>query len=852
MAPSPAVIAVSEFVQIGLHRKQSSLARALESFVLTELYKKNWLSAKFIPGVKAEKPSLLREQRVEFVLSGTVISSERRDVATLQLIRVDNGEIISFTDGINTENPLPDFERLVSKILSEIKKGIPEKSVIGDHLIAISIPFENEIENSDEGFLIPLQMSKALGKKEIQHVKFHLYDEKEKDKKSDQSPTARLMGKVSKKNSKIQIDLELRDKFDFGLTHKVIVDEESKHLVFAKLVTWTSEVIKGMIKPDGQWRNDVSSLGDPDTLFRKAVDLYSTSHFDSALFYLRLAIRGNPNNLQYRKLIVANYLAKAEYKMALSELEGIPTNSKELLGPEDVEVFFQKGSAYLGLREYGKAADNFQIALKSVKDPELKYQINLNLAETYEQMEEIENAITYFLGAQATKRLEPEAYIGLAHLFIAQDSLSIAKYYLTQAIDTVPRLQRSLIVHEYINLAKLFLLQAKLDQALDIVKKVKNEDPNNMKALVLLGEIYLLSTDYDKAIENLKIAGELDKSDWVIFKLLSKAYLGKKEYEKAMQTLNEAIQYNPEVPQLYAEIAEMLHTMAKNAEQEPEKTALQLRAIEAAKKGLGFDQQFGLSYSLLAQVYFDMEKWEMARDNARKAIDLNPALISPYKILFDALQKLGKTEKELKKIIEEVELRYENNANIQQVILSLYHDKLFDFEKAYQVSRRLANNAPMSLEYKVALVESAIASGRNIEAEMEVGFLRESKDLDYTLRYVGLVLSVVTLLWNENWEEAQLTVNELFVFVEDLSKYFVPEWSFNGLLYYFHNIENGGKYADVIVLIEELLHIAEDSNDNEKSKRFEDWNQKVTEFLKDKKSSGTQTNLGIKKYGLAS
>ncbi len=70
-----------------------------------------------------------------------------------------------------------------------------------------------------------------------------------------------------------------------------------------ELANWASELIKGMINANGTWRDDVSSLGDPNLLFSNAVDLYSVNQFDSALFYLRLAVSMDPKNLRYRKLI---------------------------------------------------------------------------------------------------------------------------------------------------------------------------------------------------------------------------------------------------------------------------------------------------------------------------------------------------------------------------------------------------------------------------------------------------------------------------------------------------------------------------------------------------------------------
>ncbi len=204
------------------------------------------------------------------------------------------------------------------------------------------------------------------------------------------------------------------------------------------------------------------------------------------------------------------------------------------------------------LLTYEKALDEFkksefQKSIETIRELILKdgtkYEYHYLAAHDYWSLGNYKSAINHFQAAIKFKPEDPKAYIDLVKLFENSKNLKTALSFCESSIEKFPNEYELKILQ-----AGLLLKFGRFEFVNSILEKLKTENPNDYRPILLESNIYFARKDFEKAELTLKWANSLSPENPFVNNNLAilheQIYLSliQKKSPDAKQKLNQALE----------------------------------------------------------------------------------------------------------------------------------------------------------------------------------------------------------------------------------------------------------------------------------------------------------------------
>lgn len=183
--------------------------------------------------------------------------------------------------------------------------------------------------------------------------------------------------------------------------------------------------------------------------------------------------------------------------------------------------------------------------------------------------------------------------------------------------------------------------EKKFDEAISILKEFLAKNPEFYPALINLAECYREKGDYDQAIEFYQQAMAESKKDdrWakeVVAKALSgigECYLRKGDLDQAQNYFKQAVDFSPDDEMVAYNVGELYFSNQKLDE-----------AIHYFSLAIKIKPDWALPYYKLGLVYLNKNDFDLARENLKKFLNLEPTseLAATAKNILEYLEKIKK------------------------------------------------------------------------------------------------------------------------------------------------------------------------------------------------------------------
>ena len=225
----------------------------------------------------------------------------------------------------------------------------------------------------------------------------------------------------------------------------------------------------------------------------------------------------------------------------------------------------------------------------------------------------------------ATSPHYPKAQLRLGTIYYAAGRPDLAETFLRTHL----RLQASPEGHTL--LAGVLLNQGKFDPAVESARKAIALDNSYARAHTALGMIYATMEDFPRALAAFRSALELDDKDANTWFLLGRSYFLSHQPGMAREALENALQLNPQVVEIYSQLAQTLARLGESARAEEIFT----RGVEKNRLRTPPDKGIHIAYGLfLAGLEREEESCEQFRAVTRFAPQDPEAHYELAKVLF--------------------------------------------------------------------------------------------------------------------------------------------------------------------------------------------------------------------------
>ena len=226
----------------------------------------------------------------------------------------------------------------------------------------------------------------------------------------------------------------------------------------------------------------------------------------------------------------------------------------------------------------------------------------------------------------------------------------------------------------------------KFTLAIDLYKKILNINPNNLKAIFLLGTLFAQIKKFKEAEEflsklikiNPRIA-DAHNNLGLVFKELG-------ELDKAETSIKKAIELNPK----HADAHNNLGLLFKELGEIDKSKISHEKAIELNPKHAD-------AYNNLASLYKKFGEFKKSEIFYEKAIEINPRYVEAHNNLMELYEKTNQDDK-LNSAIANAEKLIKNNANVKLFKGKLLHKKEFFLEAIENLNSFSFDSKKITLE----------------------------------------------------------------------------------------------------------------------------------------------------------
>jgi len=432
--------------------------------------------------------------------------------------------------------------------------------------------------------------------------------------------------------------------------------------------------------------------------------------------------------------------------------------AKSAAGPGLADAYYYFTMGHLRQQQYeitsnpALAQESIDFYKKALEIEPGSAEIMEGLAEIYARSQRIRDAVTQ---AQEALKVDPanvEAHRLLARIYVRNlgdlDAGEVQHETLAKAVEqfeAILRLQPG-DTYSALWLARLYRFENRHADAESVLRGVVQKNPDSGPALEQLGQLLLDENRPQEAIELLKRASEDDASP-EIYGLLGNAYAQSEKFAEAADAYRQAIEADPDNPDLRRGLAEALLSLHKYAE-----------SLEQYKKLAEMEPTSGENYVRMAQLDRRLGQFEEATANLERARQLSPGSLEV--VYNEALlyQDEGRYDDAVKVLSDAIAgLKSRSGASATPDALAILYEQLGDayreqqnYAAAIESFQELETFGPEAHKRAVLLLINTYRDSRDIEraiAEANQALQAAPKDPDLTV--------TLAMLYGEKSESAQ-------------------------------------------------------------------------------------------------
>ncbi len=355
--------------------------------------------------------------------------------------------------------------------------------------------------------------------------------------------------------------------------------------------------------------------------------------------------------------------------------------------PQNSELHFLMGQAYLAINELNSAHEAFWYATNSLSDD--KVDLLYRIASLYQDIDEPNYALRYLLYAHSIDKNALGVLFELGYCYERLADLSKSEQYYNYYLDI---------------------------------------NPFSSSVWYNVGIIYTRRGEFPKALEAYDYSLAVDPANTSALHNRANTYATIEKYAEAAESFGELLNYEPENPRIYASIGECFEKLGEFD-----------KAFSMYNKCLELDAKFADAYFGMGVIHLKKEQLPQALENMKKAIayeaDNYDYWLGIAKVYFEK----GSDEEALNAYTEATNLNPdEPDAYIGLVELKLFEEKFSSVEEIYhEVSEKFTDNAPLKILYAAALYLQG-------KTKLAITILKQAKKLD--LFAIDEFLSVVSVI----------------------------------------------------------------------------------------------------------
>lgn len=282
------------------------------------------------------------------------------------------------------------------------------------------------------------------------------------------------------------------------------------------------------------------------------------------------------------------------------------------------------------LKQFDRAAEIFQKALTA--DPENEQERRL-LASVQLMAKKPQQAIATLQPLLQTTNEDATTLELAASAYEDSGDTDKAVRTLRQAIMLDPK-----NVQLYLDFASLCFSHQSFQVGIDVVNDGITQQPNSAQLYFARGVLYVQLADYDKAEADLNKAYELDPTQSLTAAAQGLLAVQQNDLDRALSDVQQRLKAKPHDPLLLYVQADVL--VQKGAEPgTPEFRT----AVESARKAVTLRPSLAPAHAVLAKLYMDSGQNQLAVEQCRKALAIDPKDQTSLYRLIQGLRKTGKT-----------------------------------------------------------------------------------------------------------------------------------------------------------------------------------------------------------------
>ena len=242
------------------------------------------------------------------------------------------------------------------------------------------------------------------------------------------------------------------------------------------------------------------------------------------------------------------YLAEKNYEKAKIEIKNVLQ-----IDPKYAEAYYLMGRLNDKERAFGKAISNYKKALELNPD-HVEAKVKLAVIYVIAGTEDYISKAKKLLGE--VKVLDPNnseaAFVAGTILYkTGKEKEAISQ------MSSVLKSDRHLIGGISL-LSNIYIAKSRESEAVELLKKGVNDNPNESYLLISLAKIQAKNGDLDSAEKNLKKAIEIEPEKFSLKVVLSKFYASTDQLDKAQSILRQGIEQEPDDAERYLILAQLL------------------------------------------------------------------------------------------------------------------------------------------------------------------------------------------------------------------------------------------------------------------------------------------------------
>jgi serine/threonine protein kinase/tetratricopeptide (TPR) repeat protein len=338
----------------------------------------------------------------------------------------------------------------------------------------------------------------------------------------------------------------------------------------------------------------------------------------------------------------------------------------------------------------------------------------------------LKQALDYFEAATQKDRNFAKAYTGMADTAVYLYNIKKDASWATQALEAASRAKaiNSNLPEVHFSLGQVYTVTGKSAEAVGELKQALQLAPNSDDGYRRLGLAYKSLGNKAEALQAFQHAVDANPFYWFNYNTLGNAYFQFGDNDQALKAFQRVTELAPNLPNGWTNVGSVQHQLGKWNE-----------SVRAFKKALEL-QPSAAAYSNLGTSYFFQERYDEARSNFEKAVNLSPQRADLVGNLADCYRWLGQREKANETYEHAISLALQslqtNPRDAESASdLGVFWAKKGDIEKGLDYIRRAREVNPANVNFIYQEAQIKALANRMPEALQS---LREALSKGYSVR----------------------------------------------------------------------------------------------------------------------